>query len=69
MFTKAASPEDAVRISIDALRDIVLLYDRLGLMFPAAYAATALHAANSVLESGIGADGKPATGSNPTKAE
>lgn len=52
MFSKVASTEDALRASIEALREIVALYDRLGLMFPAVHAATALQAACSALEDG-----------------
>ncbi|SFF85821.1 hypothetical protein SAMN05518801_102245 [Novosphingobium sp. CF614] len=54
MFPKGASPEDALRASIDALREIISLYDRLGLMFPAVHAAAALHAACSALADEIG---------------
>ena len=53
MFAKVVSPEDALRQSIEILREIVSLYDRLGLMFPAVHADTALQAARSVLEGEI----------------
>jgi len=50
MFANVASQEDALRQSIEALRQIVSLYDELGLMFPAVHAATALHSAHAALE-------------------
>ncbi len=50
MFSQVASPEDALRASIEALREIVSLYDRLGLEIPAVHAATALHAARLALD-------------------
>lgn len=53
MFSEVASPEDAVRASIDALREIISLYDRLGLMFPAVHADAALQAASAALEAEI----------------
>lgn len=55
MFANVVSQEDALRESIEALREIVSLYDQLGLMFPAVHAATALHAAHAALEEGGGA--------------
>lgn len=50
MFSQVASREDAVRASIAALREIISLYDRLGLMFPAVHADAALQAARAALE-------------------
>lgn len=50
MCADVASREAALRKSVEALREIVSLYDRLGLMFPAVQAATALHAALAALE-------------------
>lgn len=47
MFSNAASEEDALRASIDALAQIVELYDRLGLMYAAVHAETALQAARA----------------------
>ncbi|MCJ2186557.1 hypothetical protein [Novosphingobium beihaiensis] len=52
MFSKANSPEDALRASITVLDQVVSLYDRLGLTFPAVHAATALQAAHFALEEG-----------------
>ena len=52
MFEQVASRDAALRLSIEALGEIVSLYDRLGLMLPAVHAATALHAACSALADG-----------------
>ena len=49
-FINAASPEAALRMSIEILDEIVSLFDRMGLMVPAVHAATALHAARAALE-------------------
>ncbi|MCT2398082.1 hypothetical protein [Novosphingobium mangrovi (ex Huang et al. 2023)] len=59
MYPNAASRKDALRASIDALDEIVSLYDRLGLMVPAVHAATALEAARSALANGMGAAAMP----------
>tara|TARA_R110002167_G_scaffold51063_8_gene148080 strand:- start:840 stop:1052 length:213 start_codon:yes stop_codon:yes gene_type:complete len=59
MFSKAASSKDALKASIDALRQIVTLYDEQGLALPAVHAATALEAACFALENdeiGVGAN-------------
>jgi len=59
MFSKAASSKDALKASIDALRQIVTLYDEQGLALPAVHAATALEAACFALENeeiGFGPD-------------
>lgn len=58
MFSEVVSPEDAVRESIEALRQIISLYDRLDLMFPAVHADAALQAARAALEDGL-ANGRP----------
>lgn len=50
MFADVASREAALRNSIEALREIVSLYDGLGLILPAVHTATALHAAHAALE-------------------
>lgn len=50
MFANVVSREAALLQSIEALREIVSLYDDLGLMFPAAHAATALDAAHAALD-------------------
>lgn len=57
MFSKANSPEEALRESIAVLDQIVSLYDRLGLTFPAIHAATAQQAAHFALEEGAVAEG------------
>lgn len=56
MFSNANSAEDALRASIAVLDQVVSLYDRLGLTFPAVHAATALQAAHFALEEGALSD-------------
>ena len=56
MFSKANSPEEALRASIEVLDQVVSLYDKLGLTFPAVHAATALQAAHFALEEGALSD-------------
>lgn len=56
MFSKANSPEEALRASIEVLDQVVSLYDQLGLTFPAVHAATALQAAHFALEEGAVSD-------------